>query len=74
MRTMQAGGMRRTKGGNDGVKGEETDEIIEWDSRFYNDVSQHKSVRQLTLSQTPQAQTDSFQRHQENGLFGQTLT
>lgn len=44
---MQTAGIkkRRTKGGNDGVKGEVTDEIIEQDSGIYRVVLQHKSVR-----------------------------
>lgn len=52
MRVMQTAGIkkRRTKGGNDGVKGEETDEIIEQDGGIYRVVLQHKSVRLLSLS------------------------
>lgn len=43
-------------GGNDGVKEEETDEIIEQDGGIYNVVSQHK-ISQATNTLTHNART-----------------
>lgn len=80
MREMQAGGIkrRRTEGGNEGVKGEGTDEIIKQDGGIYDVDSVHKSVRQQTLSHThthtPHAQTDLLWLHQETELSRQMLT
>lgn len=60
MRVMQTAGIkeRRTKGGNDGVKGEETDEIIEQDGGIYWVVLPHKSVSLLfAFSPSPPEKT-----------------
>lgn len=65
MREMQAGRIkrRRTKGGNEGVKEEGTDEIIEQDGGIYNVDSMHKSGKQQIPSHTPQ--TDLFCQHKK---------